>query len=122
LRGGEEPMSPRLAEEKLKCIRRRLDRRGCDRRRRSLGHGCLDDLDAALVELSDERFLLEPGQLVRLDDVADLGRADRAGVPARVEEPSEAVLAQQPFDGAGRQGEGGRGTTTSYRAGSHSPG
>ena len=64
----------------------------------------LDDLDPALVELTDERLLLEAGQLVRLDDVAHLRRPDRAGVLAGLEKRSKIVLGQQAFDVDSRHG------------------
>ena len=86
------------------------------------GGGALDDLDAQLVELADERLLLETGQLMRLDDVAHIRGPNRPRVLARVEKRSEVVLGQQAFDVDGRhRGEGG-GTTTSYPAGFHSLG
>ena len=105
-------MPPRLAQEQLQRVGRRLDRCRGDRPRRCLRRH-LDDLDPPLVELANERLLLEAGQLVRLDDVAHFRRPDRARVLARLEKRSEIVLGQQAFDVDGRHGGKGRGTTTS---------
>ena len=58
LRGGQELMPAGLAEEELQGVGRRLDRSGhCDD---CLGVGrLLHDLDRALVELAEQRILLE---------------------------------------------------------------
>src|SRR4029079_9569353 len=66
------------------------------------------DLDPSLVELPDERLLLEAGQLVRLDDVVHVRRADRATLLARVEHRAELLLGQQAFDVDGGHGGIGR--------------
>ena len=72
---GEQLVSARLAQEELQRVGRRLDGRG--ERDDGLGvGGLLDDLDRALVELAQEGVLLELGQLVRLGDLGEIGRAD----------------------------------------------
>ena len=81
LRGRQELVAAGLAQEELERVGRRLDgrREGGD----GLGVGrLLDDLDRALVELPQERVLLELGELVRLRDLGEVGRADRSR-PAR---------------------------------------
>ena len=96
-------MAAGLAEEELQGVGRRLghggDGRGRLRRRRRV-----DDLDPALVELAQERFVLERGELVRLDEVGELVQPDRAGLLARLEERSNVVLREQAVDVDGRHG------------------
>ena len=66
---------PCLAQEELERVGRRLD--GSGEGDDGLGVGrLLDDLDRALVELAQERVLLELGQLVRLGDLGEVGCAD----------------------------------------------
>ena len=68
----------------------------------------LDDLDPALVELADEGLLLEPRELVRLDDFVHVRGSDRAGLLGGLEQDPQVVLRQQGLDvdsGHGRRGE-----------------
>ncbi len=95
-------MAAGLPQEQLQGVGRRLDRRQNDGW--AFDGFRLDDLDAALVELPDERLVLEPGQLVRFDDVVHLRRADRAPLLARVEQRPELLLGQQTFDVDGGHG------------------
>jgi hypothetical protein len=97
-------VAPGLAEEQLERVRRRLDGRGGDGS--ALHRGRLHDLDAPLVELADERLLLEPVELVGLDDLVDVGRADRAGLLAGLEQRPELILGEQGLDVDGRHGAG----------------
>ena len=63
------------------------------RRRRLLGRRLVDDdLDPAAVELAVERVLLEGVQLVRLDDVGELGRLQRAGLLGSLQQLLELVV------------------------------
>ena len=95
-------MAPGLAEEELERVRRRLGRRDGGEWGR-LGRGRrVDDLDPPLVELAQERVVLERRQLVRLDEVGDLVQPDRAGLLARLEERSNLVLREQGLDVDGR--------------------
>ena len=74
LRGRQELVPARLAQEELQRIGRRLD----GRRQRDDGLGVgrlLDDLDRALVELPQNGVLLELRELVGLGDLGEVGRA-----------------------------------------------
>ena len=114
LRRVQQPVPARLAEEELEGVRGRLDGRRRDGR--PLDGRSLDDLDAALVELAHERLVLEPAELVRLDDLGDVGRADRARLLARLEERPEVVLREDGFDVDG--GHGGKAEATGRCSGS----
>ena len=72
----QELMPAGFPEEELQRVGRGLD--GCRDRRDDLGVGDrqLDDLDPAVVELAEQRILLELVQLVRLCDLREVGRAD----------------------------------------------
>src|SRR5688500_104634 len=88
-----------LAQEELQRVGRRLLRRdGGDDGRRLLGLGLLDELDPAPVELAVERVLLERVELVRLDDLAQLGRLQRPGLLRRVQQLLELVVAEEVVD------------------------
>ena len=77
LRGCEQLVPPGLAEEELECVRRRLDGRRDGGDDLGLRRRKLDDLDATLVELTEQRLVLELGQLVGLGDLREIGRPDR---------------------------------------------
>src|SRR5688500_8292343 len=88
-----------LAQEELQRVGRRLLRRdGGDDGRRLLGLGLLDELDPAPVELAVERVLLERVELVRLDDLAQLGRLQRPGLLRRVQQLLELVVSEELVD------------------------
>src|SRR5688500_15076376 len=88
-----------LAQEELQRVGRRLLRRdGGDDGRRLLGLCLLDELDPAPVELAVERVLLERVELVRLDDLAQLGRLQRPGLLRRVQQLLELVVAEEVVD------------------------
>ena len=59
---------------------------------------------SALVQLPQERIVLERGELVGLDEVGELAQANRAGLLARLEERSNIVLRQQAVYVNGRHG------------------
>ncbi len=95
---------PGLAEEELQRVGRRLGH-GSEEWGRLRRRGRVDDLDSALVQLAQERIVLEWRQVVRLDEVGELAQLDRAGVLARLEERSNLVLRQQAVNVNGRHGE-----------------
>ena len=64
-----------------------------------------DDLDPALLELTHEGLLLEPVQLVGLDDLVHLRRPDRADVLAGLDQGPQIVLGEQGLDVNRRHGE-----------------
>ena len=64
-----------------------------------------DDLDPALLELAHERLLLEPVQLVGLDDLVYLRRPDRADVLAGLDQGPQIVLGEQGLDVNRRHGK-----------------
>jgi hypothetical protein len=70
-------MATRFAEEELQCVSGRLDRSGDRGNDLGLGSRELDDLDPALVELAEQRVLLELRQLERLGDLRQIGCPDR---------------------------------------------
>ena len=114
LRCVQQPVSAGLTEEELERVGRRLDRSRRDGR--PLDGWSLDDLDAALVELPHEGLVLEPAELVRLDDLRDVGRADRARLLGHLEERPEVVLTEEWIRyrrlsrGDARESEGAVGT------------
>jgi hypothetical protein len=68
-------VAPRLAQEQLQRVRRRLH--GRCQRDDGLGVGGLfHDLDRALIELAQHRVLLELRQLVHLGDLREIRGAD----------------------------------------------
>ena len=62
------------------------------------------DLDPALVELAQQRVVLERRELVALDDLGELAQLDRPGELARLEQRLQLVLREQGFDVDGRHG------------------
>jgi hypothetical protein len=97
LSGGQELVPAGLAQEELQRIRRRLHRRG-ERDNRLGMQRLLDDLDAALVELPQERVLLELGQLERLADLREVGGPNRAGLLGLLEQLPDLLGAENVFD------------------------
>ena len=73
LRRGQQLVAAGLAQEELERVGRRLVDDGLGRRRLLLVL-VIDDVDAALLALAVERLGLELAQLVRLDEVRQLGR------------------------------------------------
>ena len=74
-----------FAQEELERVGRRLDGRGERDDRLGVGR-LLDDLDRALVELAQDGILLELGELVRLRDLGQVGRAHVADLLGGFEE------------------------------------
>ena len=59
-------------------------------------------LDAALVELAQQRLVLERRELVRVHDLGDLGRADRARLLAALEQLPQLLEREDAVDVDGR--------------------
>ena len=78
LRGGQELVPAGFAQEELERVGRRLHRRGDRRDDLRLRRGLLDDLDRALVELTEQRVVLQLGELVRVGQLRKVGRPDGA--------------------------------------------
>ena len=62
------------------------------------GVGLLDDLDRPLVELAEERVLLELRQLVCLRHLGEIGRADRAGLLGLLEQLPDVLDDEDALD------------------------
>ena len=88
LRRRQQRVAPGLAQEQLQRVGRRLG--GRDGEWGRLGRARrVDHLDSPLVELAQERVVLERRELVGLDELGELLQPDRAGVLARLEERFE---------------------------------
>jgi hypothetical protein len=89
-----------LAQEELQRVggrllglHRRLRRRG-----RLLGDRLLDHLDPARLELAVERLELQLLRLQRLEDVDQLGLANRSRRFGRLQQLDDVVVSQQMVD------------------------
>jgi hypothetical protein len=91
---------PRLAQEELERVRRRLVRellRG-RRRWRGLALLLLEDLDSALVELSIEGVDLELVERVDLEELREIGTAERARRLRTLDQGAELLVLEHALD------------------------
>jgi hypothetical protein len=88
-------VAARLAQEELERV-------GCclvdDRLRRRLLLLVLDDVDAALLALAVERLGLELAQLVRVDELGQLGGANRTGLLGRFDDLPDVLRGEDVLD------------------------
>ena len=84
--------------------------------------GLLDDLDRTLVQLAQERVVLELGQLVDLRDLRELGRAHGSDLLGLLEQLADVLDGEDVLDvgltqdAAGREAVGGGTHTLSHSA------
>ena len=86
-----------FAQEELQRVRRRLHGRG-DRRDDLRLSGLLDDLDRALVQLPQERVVLELGQLVDLGDLRELRGAHGSHLLGLLEQLADVLDGEDVLD------------------------
>ena len=88
-------MASGLAQEQLQRVGRRLHGR---REWGAARGGHLHDLDATLVQLAQQRFVLERCELVHLDDVRDFSRANRSRLLTALEELAQLLEREDVVD------------------------
>ena len=91
-------MPARLAQEELKRVRRRLHGRRDRGDDLGLRSGLLDDLDRALVELTQQRVVLELGQLVRLGDLREICSLNGSDLLGVLEQLPDVLDCEDGFD------------------------
>ena len=107
LRSGEQLMPAGFAQEELERVRRRLH--GCRDRRDDLRlRGLLDDLDRPLVQLAQERVVLELGQLVDLGDLCELRGAHGSHLLGLLEQLADVLDGEDVLDVGLTQDAAGR--------------